>query len=220
MRLARALGAATLAALLLAGASGCGGDGGDGGGAGPEEVEIGILDPSLDPDAGVAPEDVRLGPSEAAAALRVIKDLASSAAAALGPNDLELIREDAKPLQADIAPSWATVALTVKDRDPATHAALKEAFPSLATAVDAGDEAGADAASARIAAAVDAYVEKFPAEDLGQPGPELTPTEGPREPSGEATAPPGEGSMPDFADPPAPAAQPPADSPEPWARAP
>lgn len=189
MRVARALGAAAVAVLLLGGAAACGG-GSEG------EQEIGIVDPSLDPDAGVAPEDVRLPASQAAAALRVVKELAQSAATALGPNDLDLSKEDATTLQAEVGPSWALVAPTVKEADAAAHTTLEAAFPELAAAIAAGDAGAARTAADKIAAAVDAYIARFPS-------------------GSESQEPPSDGSMPGFTDPPAGDSPAPTDTPSP-----
>lgn len=197
---ARAAAGGALAALLLAALTACGGSGGEGGDGGVDVSgqETGILDPSPDPDAGVAPEDVRLSASEVAAGLRVVRELADSATKALGPNDLGLTPEDAPALQAQLAPSWATVARTVKENDAATHAALEEAFPAFGAAIGAGDQGAARTAADRIAAAVDAYLARFPS----GPGAEM-----PAEPSGD-------GSMPafDHGAPPEPTASPDADA--------
>ena len=192
MRLVRALGAVTLAALL----AGCGG--GSGAEAKADGSDIGVVDPSLDPETGVLPDDSPLSASEVAAGLRVVKDLASTAATALGPNELELAREDAPALQAEIAPSWATVAPTVSGHDAATATALEEAFPALASAITAGDQAAARAAADKIGAAVDAYVVKFPPEAGSTEGTGEDPGDGSLGPGVPTEPPPAPGMMPAF----------------------
>lgn len=215
MRLARALVAAALAAALLAGAAACGGSegrvassgtGADGLEPNAADGEEAVLDPALDPDAGTAPDGAPFGASEVAARLRVIKELARSATVALGPNDQELLPEDAAPLQAQIASEWSDVAAMVRERDEATHRTLEEAFPAFGAAVGARDPAAAGAAADRIAGAVDAYVARFPPDD---PPADMPDEDEDGEPD---DAEPGDGSMPGFTPAPEPS---PADAPTP-----
>jgi hypothetical protein len=93
MRVLRALCAGALGAVLLTGVTACGGDKGE----------------EASGSASVRPEDLRTSAAEVSAGLRVINELASDVADAVGSD-----KDAAKTANEEIEPAWAKIEGTIK----------------------------------------------------------------------------------------------------------
>jgi hypothetical protein len=173
MRVGRALGAGAIVAAVLAGAAGCGG-------ATAAAPEVSVVDPTLDPETTLAPEDVRAPAIEVSAGLRVISELALGAADSVGVN-----RDEAREPYVNIAPTWARIGGTVRATDPGLRGALDGYIAALGEAVEADDALRARAAAEAIGTAVDTYLARYPVDSVPETSaPQAGPT---MEPSATAT---------------------------------
>jgi hypothetical protein len=114
-------------------------------------------DKSKDTASTTAPEDHRASAIEVTAGLGKINSVAAQISLAAGAD-----AKAAKELDDGIEPAWAAIEGTVRANDKDLYIRFEDDFAALSKAAAAGDGPKAEQASADIAAAVKAYLAKFP----------------------------------------------------------
>ena len=107
--------------------------------------------------AATTPEEVTTSAAAVAAGLTHIKAIAADVAAQAGTD-----KAAAQASSDEIEPIWSTIEGTVKANDAETYLSFEDAFSALETAAGNGDAAKAADGSARVAAAVTAYLAAYP----------------------------------------------------------
>ena len=123
--------------------------------------------------------------AQVAEGLKLIGDIAADAAKAA-----ERDKDKATQISDGIEDVWKNIEDTVRGNDKDAYITFEDAFESLGAAAKAGDAAKADKASDTIAAAIKAYVAKYPAPAPAAPGPAPA---APASPAPEPAASPGPG---------------------------
>jgi hypothetical protein len=132
--------------------------------------------------------------AQVAAGLKLIGDIAADAAKAAQRD-----KEKATQIADGIEDVWKNIEDTVRGNDKDAYIAFEDAFEGLGTAAKAGDAAKATKASDTVAAAVKAYLAKYPAPAPAAPAPAsaASPAPPPAARAAEAAPSPAVGPAPD-----------------------